>query len=309
MIQKTEWIWMNGRLVKWEAAKIHVLTHALHYGSGVFEGMRVYPTKQGPAVFRLDDHIKRLFRSASFYSMKIPFSEQELIEAAVEVVRENKLDSGYIRPIAFYGYGVMGLSPDGAPVEAAIAAWPWGSYLGEEGLVKGIRCKISSWRRIDPKTLPTQAKACGNYLNSILAKTEALRAGFDEAIMLNLKGKVAECSGENIFMVKKERLVTPPADAGVLEGITRDSVIRIAEAFGLKVFEKNIKKNEVFSADELFLTGTAAEVTPVREVDGRKIGSGGRGPITEKLQKKYFEVVRGEETRYRDWLTFVSRTQ
>jgi branched-chain amino acid aminotransferase len=304
-MEKTEKIWMNGRFVNWDDAKIHVLTHALHYGTGVFEGIRCYETEEGPAVFRLRDHMKRFFNSAKVYLIKIPYSIDELCKAVKETIKVNKLKECYIRPIAFFGYGEMGLNPLNNPVEVVIACWPWGTYLGEEGLKKGVRCKISSWSRIDTRTLPPLAKATANYANSVLAKLEALSCGYDEAILLNQHGYVAEGSGENIFIVNDGVLITPPLSAGALYGITRDSVIEIAKDFGIKVLEKNILREEIFMADEAFLTGTAAEVTPIREVDGRVIGNGSRGPITEKIQKKFFDIIKGKDEKYKKWLDFV----
>ncbi|MEM3061129.1 MAG: branched-chain-amino-acid transaminase [Candidatus Bathyarchaeia archaeon] len=293
---------MNGRFVNWNEAKVHVLTHALHYGTGVFEGIRCYETKYGSAVFRLSDHMKRLFNSAKVYLIKIPYSIDELCEAVKETIRVNKLKECYIRPIAFFGYGDMGLNPLKNPVEVAIACWPWGTYLGEEGLRKGVRCKISSWSRIDTRVLPPLAKATANYANSVLAKIEASSCGCDEAILLNQHGYVSEGPGENIFIISEGVLITPPLSTGALYGITRDSVIEIAKDLGIRFLEKNILREDIFMADEAFFTGTAAEVTPIREVDGRIIGNGSRGPITEKIQKKFFDIVRGEDEAYKKWL-------
>ncbi|MEM3506081.1 MAG: branched-chain amino acid transaminase [Candidatus Bathyarchaeia archaeon] len=304
-MEKTEKIWMNGHFVNWDDAKIHVLTHALHYGTGIFEGIRCYATENGPAVFRLKDHIKRFFNSAKVYLIKIPYSIDELCKAVKETIKVNKLKECYIRPIAFFGYGDMGLNPLENPIEVAIACWPWGAYLGEEGLKKGVRCKISSWTRVDTKILPPLAKATANYANSVLAKLEALNCGYDEAILLNQHGYVAEATGENIFIISNGVLITPPLSAGALYGITRDSVIEIAKDFGIEVLEKNILREDMFMADEAFLTGTAAEVTPIREVDGRIIGSGSRGPITKKIQEKFFDIVKGKDKRYKKWLDFV----
>ncbi|MEM3078372.1 MAG: branched-chain amino acid transaminase [Nitrososphaerales archaeon] len=302
---KTELIWMNGRFVKWDEAKIHILTHGLHYGTGVFEGIRCYETKEGPAVFRLKDHIKRLFDSAKVFMMEIPFTFEEIFEATKETIRANKLKECYIRPIVYYGYKEMGLSPLNNPVEVAIACYPWGTYLGEEGLKKGVRCKVSSWRRIDSRMLPPLAKLTANYANSILAKLEALNCGYEEAILLNFDGKIAEGPGENIFIVKNGRLITPPLSAGALPGITRDSVITMAKDQGIITIETDILREQLFLADEAFFTGTAAEITPIREIDGRVIGDGSRGPITGKLQSEFFRVVRGEVKKYLNWLDFV----
>lgn len=301
----TKYIWMNGRLVPWSKAKIHVLTHTLHYGMGVFEGIRCYQTEKWPAVFRLKDHIKRLENSAKLVGMKLPYSVNRLIRATKETVKANRIRECYIRPIAFYGYGVMGLNPEGCRVDVAIAVWPWGTYLGEEGLRNGVRAKISRWRRIHPSIMPPQAKVVANYANSILAKVDALDSGYDEAILLNLDGKIAEGPGENVFIIKGDRLFTPPISSGALSGITRDSVIRIAHDEGIDFEERDLAPEDLYSADEAFFTGTAAEVTPIREVDGHRIGNGKRGPITEKLQQIYFNAVRGREPRYKTWLDYV----
>ncbi|MEM3402723.1 MAG: branched-chain amino acid transaminase [Candidatus Hadarchaeales archaeon] len=301
----TKYIWMNGKFVRWEKAKIHVLTHTLHYGLGVFEGIRCYKTKEGPAVFRLKDHIARLENSAKLVGMKLPYSREVLIKAVKETIKKNRIEECYIRPIAFYGYGVMGLNPAGAPVDVAIAVWPWGTYLGEEGLEKGVRVKISPWRRIHPSILPPHAKLVANYANSILAKVDALRSGYEEAILLNIDGDIAEGPGENVFIVKNGVLMTTPISSGALSGITRDSIIRIAKDERIPFREKKISPKDLYSADEAFFTGTAAEVTPIREVDGRKIGDGRRGPITTKLQRIFFEAVRGNVRKYFAWLDFV----
>jgi branched-chain amino acid aminotransferase len=304
-LQKTDWIWMNGRMVQWDEAKVHVLTHALHYGTGIFEGIRCYETQKGPAVFRLKDHINRMMDSAKIYMMKLPYSEQELADAVVQTIRANKLKECYIRPIAFYGYGEMGLNPLHNPIDVAIAAYPWGTYLGEEGLRKGVRCKVSSWCRLDPRVSPPLAKATANYLNSVLAKVEAQQAGYDEAIVLTTSGTVSEGPGENIFIVKNGELITPWIATGPLQGITMASLKQIAQDSGMRVTEREVLREELFLADEAFFTGTAAEVTPVREIDGRTIGKGVRGPITEKLQAKFFDIVRGRDPAYARWLTLV----
>jgi branched-chain amino acid aminotransferase len=301
----TKYIWMNGKLVPWARAKIHVLTHTLHYGMGVFEGMRCYLTEKGPAVFRLKDHIRRLENSAELVGMKLPYSGDRIARATKETIKANRIKECYIRPIAFYGYGVMGLNPEGAKVDVAIAVWPWGTYLGEEGLRNGVRVKISRWRRIHPLILPPQAKVVANYANSILAKVDALESGYDEAILLNLDGNIAEGPGENVFLVKGGRLITPTVSSGALSGITRDSVIKIAQEEGIAVEERDVSPEDLYSADEAFFTGTAAEVTPIREVDGKRIGDGKRGPITERLQRIYFNAVRGKEPKYRAWLDYV----
>ncbi|MGB6681277.1 MAG: branched-chain amino acid transaminase [Candidatus Bathyarchaeia archaeon] len=304
-MDKTEKIWMNGKLVNWDDAKIHVLTHAFHYGTAVFEGIRCYNTTEGPAIFRLDGHVKRLENSAKIHMMNLPFSTSDIANAIKETVRINKIQECYIRPIAFYGYGEMGLNPRKNPVNVAIAVWPWGTYLGEEGLKKGVRCKISSWIRIDTRVLPSLAKSSANYLNSVFAKLEALDCGFDEAILLNMRGSVAEGPGENIFIVKDGCLITPPRSSGSLYGLTMDSIMTLARDLSITVVEKEILRDELFMTDEAFFTGTAAEVTPIREVDGRKIGSGSIGPITKKLQDKFFEVVKGKDPKYQKWLDFV----
>ncbi len=302
-IPKVDKIWMDGRLVDWDQAQVHLLTHSLHYGSGVFEGVRAYETPRGPAVFRLVDHLERLFRSASVYKMEIPFSLEVLVEATKLVIKANGLKSCYIRPIAFRGYGEMGLNPMGAPVNVAIAVWPWGAYLGEEGIKHGVRAKISSFRRNDSNAIPTAAKACGQYLNSILAKMEAVEAGYDEAILLNMQGHVADGAGENIFVVRNGKLYTPPTSSGALEGITRDSVMRIAEDLGIPCFERDLLRTDLYLADEAFFTGTAAEVVPIREVDDRFIGE--PGPITRRIQEKFFSIVKGLEKDYEHWLEYV----
>jgi branched-chain amino acid aminotransferase len=301
--QATEKIWMDGELVPWEEARVHVLTHTLHYGSGVFEGIRAYPTKRGPAVFRLTDHIRRLHESAALFLMDMPFSVEELVEATKETVRANAVASCYIRPIAYLGYGEMGLNPLPCEVRVAIAVWPWGTYLGDEGLRRGVRMKVSSWRRIDPNVNPVAAKGTGIYVNSQLAKVEALKAGYDEAILLNTHGFVAECTGENLFVVRNGVLVTPPLSSGALEGITRASVMTIARDLGLEVREDNLLRSDLYLADEAFLTGTAAEIVPMRSVDDREIGD--PGEVTKKIQEIYFATVHGEEDRYKDWLEYV----
>ncbi|BAT71965.1 branched-chain amino acid aminotransferase [Thermosulfidibacter takaii ABI70S6] len=301
---KADYIWFNGKLVKWEEAQIHVLTHTLHYGLGVFEGIRCYNTAKGPAIFRHHEHIERLFKSAHIVYMKIPYTMEEIRQATFETIKANNLKECYIRPIAFYGTGAMGLNPLNNEVNVAIICWEWGAYLGEEGMKKGIRCKISSFNRHHVNVSMTKAKVCGNYVNSQLAKIEAILDGYDEALMLDVDGTVAEGSGENIFIVRKGIIKTPPS-LGILEGITRDSVITIAKDLGLEVREEKISRDEVYIADEMFLCGTAAEITPVREVDRRTIGEGKPGPITRKLQEVFFKVVRGEDPKYQHWLDYV----
>jgi branched-chain amino acid aminotransferase len=301
-VNPTRFIWMDGKLVPWEEARVHLLTHTLHYGYGVFEGIRCYRTPEGPAIFRLRDHMLRLQRSAEIVGMKLPYPVEELMEAARLTVRENGLEECYIRPIVYCGYGVMGLNPRGAPVRAAVAAWQWGTYLGEEGLKNGVRVRISPYRRIHPSILPPHAKLVANYSNSILAKLEAVDSGYDEALMLNLSGNVSEGPGENLFIVEGGALITPPVSECALPGITRDSVLEIARREGIPAREEPISPERLYRAEEAFFTGTAAEVTPIREVEGHPIGEGRRGRLTAKLQGIYFRVVRGEERGYEPWL-------
>ena len=302
-IQKVDKIWMDGRLVDWDDANVHVLTHSLHYGCGVFEGIRAYEAAGGPAVFRLTDHIERLFDSAKVYLIDIPYTVAQVVDAVKETIRANGLSSCYIRPIAFLGYGEMGLNPLPCPVSVAVAVWPWGSYLGEEGLRRGVRLKISSWQRHDPNAVPVAAKGTGMYANSSMAKVEALKAGYDEAVLLSPQGYVSECTGENLFVVKKGRILTPPTSAGALEGITQDAVSTIATDLGFEVAEANLLRTDLYLAEEAFLTGTAAEVVPIRSVDDRVIGD--PGPVTRQVQEVFFATVRGEVDRYKDWLEYV----
>jgi branched-chain amino acid aminotransferase len=306
-ITPTEKIWLDGELVDWDKARIHVLTHSLHYGSGVFEGIRAYPTSRGVAVFRLTDHINRLFTSAKVFMIDVPFSPAEIIEASKAVVRVNGLDDGcYLRPIVYLGYGEMGLNPLPCPVSVAIAAWPWGTYLGDEGVANGIRLKVSSWQRHDPNAVPTAAKGTGMYVNSSLAKVEALKAGYDEAVLLASDGRVSECTGENIFVVRGRTVITPPtSDSCALAGITQDSVQTIATDLGFECATETLIRTDLYTADEAFLTGTAAEVVPIREVDDRRVGDGRPGPITKKIQQAYFAAIRGEIDRYKDWVEHV----
>ena len=301
-IEKTKKIWMDGKLVDWESATVHVLTHTLHYGSGVFEGIRAYPTSRGPAVFRLTDHMERLHESAKLMMIDVPFSVEELVEATKETIRVNEIDSCYIRPIVFLGYGEMGLNPLPCPVNVSIAVWPWGTYLGDEAIRHGVRMKVSSWRRMDPNVNPVAAKGTGIYINSSLAKVEALHSGYDEAILLNTHGFIAECTGENVFVVKEGKLITPPLSSGALEGITRDSVMTIARDLGYEVREENLLRTDLYSAEEAFLTGTAAEIVPMRSVDDREIGE--PGEITRKIQEIYFAAVHGEVPQYKEWLEY-----
>lgn len=295
-------LWLDGEFVPWREAKVHVLTHTLHYGMGVFEGVRAYATDQGPAIFRLEDHTKRLFNSAKILNMEIPFNREQLNDAQVQAVAQNNLKSAYIRPMCFYGSEGMGLRADSLKTHVMIAAWDWGSYLGEENLKKGIRIKTSSYSRHHVNVSMCKAKANGNYMNSMLALQEALRDGYDEAMLLDVDGFVAEGSGENIFLVRAGKIFTPDLTSA-LDGITRNTIFTLANELGLEVIEKRITRDEVYIADEVFFTGTAAEVTPIREVDNRQIGEGTRGPITEKLQTMYFDVVQGRSDRHRDWLT------
>jgi len=303
----TEKIWMDGRLVDWDDAKIHVLTHSLHYGMGVFEGIRAYPTSDGPAVFRLTDHIARFFSGAHILGMVMPYSPAEIIGAVNSVVKASGLDACYIRPIAYLGYGEMGLNPMQCSVSVAVACWPWGAYLGDEGIANGIRLKVSSWARLDPRATPTAAKATGAYINSSLAKVEAMLAGYDEAIMLTTEGLVSEGTGENVFVVRHGRLLTPPASAaGALEGITADSVRTIAHDLGYEVAEVSLRRTDLYMADEAFLTGTAAEVVPIASVDDRSVGAGKPGPMTKAIQEQFFHAVRGETGKYKDWVEHVT---
>jgi branched-chain amino acid aminotransferase len=300
-VDQADLIWMNGELVAWEDAKVHVLTHCLHYGTGVFEGMRAYETDRGTAIFRHEEHLDRLFKSAELYYMPIPYSLQELRTAVHEVVGKNNLPSCYIRPIAFRGAGVMGINPLDAPVDVAIAAWPWGAYLGEEAKEKGVRAKVTSWRRISSDSLIPHAKASGQYLNSVLAKIESHKAGYEEGILLDDHGFVCEGTGENIYVVRDGVILTPPQTAAILDGINRKSVIQIARDEGYELIERDIARAELYLADELFMTGTAAELTPIREVDDHVIGDGTRGPITTALQRVFEDALYGRDPRYTAW--------
>lgn len=302
-IPEVEKIWMDGEFVDWKEAKVHVLTHALHYGSGVFEGIRCYHTKKGPAVFRFIEHLERLFMSAKLYHMEIPYSLEDLREATKELIRINQLDACYIRPIVYRGYGEMGLNPLKSVVNVSIAVWPWGAYLGEEGIKNGIRCNISSYERISPNALPPFAKCTGPYVNSILAKVESLKGGYDEAIMLDYRGMVSEGPGENIFVVKDGAISTTPEHASILRGITRASVMEIAGDLGHPVDERDLSRDNLLAADEVFFTGTAAEITPIREIEGIEIGK--PGPITRAIQDKFYKIVKGEEPKYEKWLDLV----
>lgn len=297
---------MDGKFVNWDDANIHILTHTLHYGLGVFEGIRCYNTPKGPAIFRLDDHIKRLFESAHIFFLEIPFSKEEVKEAVVAAVKTNKLSECYIRPIVYIGYGNIGLHPKGNPVNLAIAVWPWGAYLGEEGIEKGIRVKTSSFIRNHVNSNMSRGKVCGYYVNSQLAKREAISCGYDEAMLLDTEGYVSEGSAENMFIVRNGVLKTTPLTS-IIEGITRDSIISIAGDSGIEAKEERFTRDEVYISEEAFFTGTAAEVVPIREVDNRTIGDGKQGEITRRLQSIFFDAVKGKDSRYESWLTYIWR--
>ena len=303
-ITPTESIWMNGELVPWDDARIHVLTHSLHYGMGVFEGIRAYETAQGPGIFRLTEHIERLERSARIMGMDLPYSVDELVSATKDVVRASGLPSAYIRPIAYYGYGEMGLNTLPCSVDVSISCWPWGAYLGDDAVTKGVRMKISTWLRHDHNSMPPAAKTTGNYVNSSLAKVEALKAGYDEAIMLNPAGLVSECTGENIFVARHGKLVTPPVSAGALEGITQSTVASIAADKGFEVVEGDLTRSDLYIAEEMFVCGTAAEVSAVNSVDDRDIPC--PGPMTSVIAEEYARTVRGQVDKYKDWVELVS---
>jgi branched-chain amino acid aminotransferase len=302
-ITPTPHIWMNGKLVDWDKAQVHVLTHTLHYGTGVFEGIRAYETSQGPAVFRLTEHIERLAASAKILGFELPYSVEELITATKETVASTGLDSCYIRPIAYLGYGEMGLNTLPCTIDVAIACWPWGAYLGDDAVTKGVRMKISSWTRHDHNTMPPAAKTVGNYVNSSLAKVEALKAGYDEAIMLAPNGLIAECTGENIFVARQGKFLTPPLSAGALEGITQNTVTEIARDLGFDVVVDNIARSDLYIAEEAFVCGTAAEVSSVNSVDDREIPC--PGPMTTAIAEVYHRTVRGEEDKHKDWCELV----
>jgi branched-chain amino acid aminotransferase len=304
-VQQADLIWHNGELVAWEDAKVHILTHGLHYGTGVFEGIRAYETAHGTAVFRHHDHLERLFKSAELYYMPIPYTLDELRSATHELISANELRECYIRPIVFRGYGTMGLYPLDTPVEVSIAVWPWGAYLGEESKLNGIRAKIASWRRISHDSLIPHAKASGQYLNSVLARIEASKAGYQESILLDHHGFVCEGSGENIYIVREGKLVTPPHTAGILDGISRKSITQIARDLGHELVERDIARAELYLADEVFLCGTAAELVPVREIDDHTVGSGKRGPVTTDIQRVFDDALHGRDPRYLEWLDVV----
>ena len=304
-MEKSEWIWMNGDFVAWDDAKVHVLSHGLHYGTGVFEGIRCYETERGPAVFRHHEHLERLARSAEMYYLPLGYSVDQVRAATHELIRRNGLESCYIRPLAFRGYGEMGLYAKGAPVDVIVAVWPWGAYLGEEGKRHGVRAKVSSWRRISPNGLIPHAKASGQYLNSILAKTESANAGYDEAILLDEAGNVCEGSGENIFVVRDGEIVTPPHTASILDGISRRSIIQIARDLGYRVVERDVARSELYLAEEVFLSGTAAELVPVREIDDHDLGE--PGEITRVIQAKFEDALHGRAQEYAEWLDLVEQ--
>jgi len=293
---------MDGKLVDWDKANVHILTHTLHYGLGVFEGIRCYSTPKGSAIFRLDEHVDRLFASAHIFNIEIPYSKQDIRQAIITTVRTNKLRECYIRPLVYIGYGAMGLYPKGNPINVAIAAWPWGAYLGDEGLEKGIKVKVSSFTRHHVNSSMARAKVCGHYVNSQIAKKEAIACGYDEALLLDPEGYVSEGSGENIFILRNGRIKTTPLTT-ILEGITRDSIITIARDQKIPIAEERFTRDEIYIADEAFFTGTAAEVTPIREIDNRKIGIGSRGKLTRKLQTIFFDIVKGKNKKYESWLT------
>jgi len=301
----TEYIWMNGKLVKWDEATIHVLSHVVHYGSSVFEGMRIYKTDDGPAAFRLEDHTQRLFDSAKIYRMEIPFTEKEINDAILNLVAVNKLEECYVRPVVYRGYSSLGVDPGDCPIDVTLAVWPWGKYLGEGALENGVDVCFSSWRRIAPDTLPAMAKSGANYMNSQLIKLEAKSHGYVEGLAMDVFGHVSEGSGENVFMVRRGALVTPTFAASILPGITRRTVIKLAEEIGIKVIERNVPREALYLADEVFLTGSAAEITPIASIDRIKIGTGKRGPMTKKLQDAYFDHVHGRVEDKYGWRTMV----
>ena len=301
-MNQADLIWMNGDFVAWEDAKVHVLTHGLHYGTGVFEGVRCYDTEIGPAVFRHQEHVDRLFKSASLYYMDIPFTQEQVRQATLDLIARNGMRSCYFRPLVYRGYGTMGLFPLDAPVDVSIAVWEWGAYLGEEGKAKGVRAKVSSWRRLSPQSMIPAAKASGQYLNSVLAKIESHKAGYEEGILLDEHGHVCEGTGENIFVVRDGVIATPPSTSSILDGISRKTAVQLAGDLGVDVVERHISRAELYLADEIFLTGTAAELVPVREVDDHTVGTGEPGEVTRAVQAKFEDVLYGRDERYREWL-------
>ena len=300
-----EKIWFNGKIVNWDQATTHVMSHGLHYGSGIFEGVKCYTTEDGPAIFKLKEHIERLFTSAKIYRIDLPFSKEDILKGCLDIIKENGLENGYIRPVAFYGYDTLGVHPKDCPVEVSIGAFDWGAYLGQDALVKGVRVTVSPWRKFHSSSFPTTAKANGQYLNSLLAVQDAKSKGFDEGLLLNQEGTIAEGAGQNIFLIKNGKLYTNAEDSSILMGITRETLIHLARDLGFRVKIGRLSVGQLLSADEAFFTGTASEVTPIRELDHRVVGSGGRGPITEKLQAAYMDVVHGRNPLYKSWLTYV----
>ena len=303
-IEKTEKIWMNGEFVNWDDATVHVLTHTLHYGNGTFEGIRAYETDRGPAVFQLRPHIERLFQSAKILFIDIPWTVDDLVKGVLDTVRINKVSSCYIRPLVYLGYGEIGLNPLACKVEVSISCWPWGAYLGDEGIENGVKVMISSWQRHGPNAMPPAAKGVGHYINSQMAKVQAIKAGYEEAILLSPQGYVSECTGENLFIVRDGAIITPPTSAGALEGITQKTVRKIAEDLGIPYSQGNILRSDLYIAEEAFLSGTAAEIVPIRSVDDREIGD--PGPITKAIQEIYFDVVRGKRPEYEAWNEYVN---
>ncbi|HMK61143.1 MAG TPA: branched-chain amino acid transaminase [Dissulfurispiraceae bacterium] len=304
MLSKTEKIWMDGKLVPWDKANVHILTHTLHYGLGAFEGIRCYKTPKGSAIFRLDEHIERLFQTSHIFLIDIPYSRDEIKAAIIKTIKTNKLEECYIRPLVYIGYGAMGLYPKDNPIKVAIAAWPWGAYLGEEGIEKGIRVKVSSFIRNHVNSNMSRGKVCGYYVNSQLSKKEAMTGGYDEGLLLDTEGYVSEGSGENIFIVRNGVIKTTPLTS-ILEGITRDSILKLACALGIPAVEQRFTRDEIYISDEAFFTGTAAEVTPIRELDNRTIGKGKAGPVTKRLQTAFFDIVKGKNPKYDSWLTYI----
>jgi branched-chain amino acid aminotransferase len=304
-MEQSRLIWMDGELVPWDDAKVHVLVHALHYGTGVFEGIRAYDTVDGTAVFRHKEHMERLHSSAKAYGLELEWTVDQLMDAARLLIKENELEACYIRPLVYLGMGSLGVNPTGVPTQTSIATWRWGAYLGEEGLRSGITVRVSSWRRLDHQAFVPNAKGTGGYINSVLAKREAIRDGYDEAILLNLRGFVSEGSGENLFVVRNGLVSTPPVSAGILDGITRATIMEVLEDDGYKVVEHELTRSDLYNADEMFFSGTAAEVTPIREVDARPVGTGKPGPVTRRAQELFKDTVTGRLEQYRHWLDFV----
>lgn len=302
---KTQKIWMNNKLIDWDDAKIHICSHVIHYGSALFEGIRCYKTKKGSAIYRLKEHTRRLFNSCKIYRMEAKYSENDVNNAIIETIKANGLEACYIRPIIYRGYGALGVNPFPCPVDVAIAVWKWGAYLGEEALAQGVDVKVSTWNRMAPNTMPAMAKAASNYMNSQLTKMEALVEGYEEGIALDPFGNVSEGSGENIFIIREGKILTPPLSSSILPGITRDTVITLAKELGIEIIETNVPREMLYIADEVFFTGSAAEITPIRSIDKIKVGPGKRGPITEKLQKAFFATVSGEVEDKRGWLTYI----